>query len=498
MKTIVISVCGGIVLLVLCGVFALWALGYKYCNYGESLLITQKTGTLAAPDSYAKEGQQGVSEQIRGPGRYFDLDPYHYSVEVIPDKIIKPGFIGLVKNNIGKDLPSDRFLAGAEEKGTQKIVATPGAWRINTFGQQIDTEVPATVIKPGYVGVQTLREGKVKGVIDRVLQAGYYNINPMEIRVDEVGIGYDTSEFHVETEIGSDGKERVKEGTGVSFPLADGKQMLLDITVVWGLNPEDTPRIVRDYGTEKMVEDKIIKPQLLSICKNLGSNLTTQQFIQGDTREQFQDKVTQAMKDLGQQKGMRILIVLVRGFHPSEDIKATIQARMIAEQERETLMIEQARDTMAANLEAAKKMVDVAIIDFDSETTALVATEQEKGFKKAAEIKEEGNRKVAELERKTAEILAQITRIKGQAGADVIEATKKAEASGTQLMVEAYGGPEAYNLATFAEGLPSDLKIEYRYAGEGTLWTDVDLKDVAARKILTQPKRKPVVPKTGG
>ncbi len=491
MKRIIVSLCVFVALMVLAAWCLLWAIGYRYCNYGQSLLITQKTGKLAAKDSYAKENEQGVLEELRGPGRYFDLDPYHYSVEVVTDQVVKPGFIGVIKNNIGKDLPSDRFLADAGEKGTQKIVATPGVWRINTFGRQIDTQIPATVIKPGYVGVQTLREGKVKGVIDRVLQAGYYNINPMEIRVDEVGIGFDTSEFHTETDLGPDGKERVREGTGISFPLADGKQMVLDVTIVWGLNPEDTPRIVRDYGTEKMVEDKIIKPQLMSICKNLGSNLTTQQFIQGDTREQFQDKVTQAMQAMGLQKGVRILIVLVRGFHPAQEIKETIQAKMIAEQERETLHIEQARDTVAANLEAAQKMVEVATIDFDSETTALVAGEQEKGLKKAAEIKETANRKVAELDKQTAEIKAQITRILGQAGADVIEATKKAEASGLQLMVEAYGGSEAYNLATFADSLPSDMKIEYRYSGEGTLWTDANVKDLAARKILTKPKTKP-------
>jgi hypothetical protein len=137
-------------------------------------------------------------------------------------------------------------------------------------------------------------------------------------------------------------------------------------------------------------------------------------------------------------------------------------------------------------------MVDVAVQDFDAETTALVAGEQERGLKKAAEIKEQANRTVAELQKQTAEIKAQITRILGQAGADVIAATKKAEAGGLQLMVEAYGGPEAYNLASFAEGLPADLKIEYRYAGQGTLWTDanLNLQDLAARKIVAAPEKK--------
>ena len=44
-----------------------------------------------------------------------------------------------------------------------------------------------------------------------------------------------------------------------------------------------------------------------------------------------------------------------------------------------------------------------------------------------------------------------------------------------------------------AEKLPDDIKIEYRYAGEGTFWTDARGKfsDLAARKILSQKKNKP-------
>ncbi|MCD6328054.1 hypothetical protein J7M28_10960, partial [bacterium] len=56
-------------------------------------------------------------------------------------------------------------------------------------------------------------------------------------------------------------------------------------------------------------------------------------------------------------------------------------------------------------------------------------------------------------------------------------------------LIEAYGGPDQYNLATFAERLPEDLTIEYRYAGEGTFWTDAQasLRDLATKKILSRP-----------
>ncbi len=481
---------------------------YNWCGYGESLQLSRNTGE-SAPGRYAGEGQQGVVERMRGPGRHF-LNPWTYSVKKVPDLVIPPGKIAVVTNNIGKDLPADRFIAEPDEKGTQKRVLTPGVWRINEFGQtttrtnelgQTTKIEDATIIEPGYVGVQTLREGKNKGILQTVLQAGYYNINPAEIRVDSVEIGYRVWEIQSEGKMvtikGKDGKplqvQQFVDGSGVSFPLADGKQMHLDFTVVWGIFPEDAPRIIREYGTVEEVEQKIIEPQVLSICKNAGSNLTTQEFIEGTTRETFQNDVTESLQAIGKQKGIHFLIALVRGFHPAEDIKATIQARMLAEEEKITLRMETKRDTVAAALEQAERMVEVAVKDFDAETEALVREEEERGKKRAAEIQAEADRKVASLLKAAEETKAQTVKILGQADADVIEATKKAEAMRLQLLIQAYGGAHQYNLATFAESLPDDIRIEYRYAGPGTLWTEMrqSFTELAAKKILEKPDATP-------
>lgn len=487
-KRIITLTAGIFVVTVVIG--TLWAaMCYQWCPYGSSLQITRKTGVAAQPGQYAAQGEQGVMEQMRGPGRHF-MNPWDYTIRQVQDEIIPAGSIGVVKNNIGKDLPVDRFIAGPDEKGTQREVLTPGTWRVNDFGQVVKI-VPATIIKPGYVGVQTLREGKNKGILSTVLQAGYYNINPVEIRVDLLEIGYRVWDVMTEVEVArKDGQsfKRIKPGSGVSFPLADGKEMHLDFTVVWGIFPEDAPRILREYGTVAMVEEKIIEPQVLSICKNAGSNLTTQEFIEGVTREKFQQEVTTSLQAMGKQKGIHFLIALVRGFHPAEDIKKTIQARMIAEEEKITLAIEQQRDVVAANLEKAARRVEVAVRDFDAETEALVKEELEQGNKNAAETKAHANRTVAGLHREAAEINAKVIKILGQANADVIEAMKQAEAKRLELLVAAYGGPSPYNMATFAESLPDDINIEFRYAGQGTFWTDTKSShaDLAAKKILSE------------
>jgi regulator of protease activity HflC (stomatin/prohibitin superfamily) len=491
-----------------------WGIERVWVPPGYSLQLTSMTGNSAAKEGYAQPGQQGVLQQMLGPGRHF-LTPWSYSRKLVKDFEVPPGHIALVRNNIGKDLPEGRFLAGPDEKGTQLSVLTPGVWRINDFGQtpyiqpdyakagHADSQ-PMTYIPPGYVGVQTFAEGANKGISPRVLQAGYYALNPEQVKVTIVGIGYDVQEMAVEYEerqvrdaSGRTTRLKVpKEGTGVNFPLADGKQMYLDMTVVWGIYPADAPRIVSDYGTEEDLERKIIVPQILSICKNAGSDLTTKDFIAGNTRDQFQERVTQELQAIGKEKGIHFLIALVKGFHPDPEITATIQARMLAEEEIITLGIEQSRDTVAGELEGAKRKVATALKDFDSETTALVAKQKEEGLKQAAMVKATADRQVAAINRQVAEIDAKAIQIDGKAEADVLEHTGRAQAELMKLMVGAYGGPDAYNLATFAKNLPDDLKVEYHYAGPGTLWTDVGaggLQDTAARKIMSNaaPSNKP-------
>jgi len=491
-----------------------WGIERTWVPPRHSLQLTRLTGTAAPKDSYAGPGQQGVMEQMLGPGRHF-LMPWEYSTRMVEDFEVPPGHIALLRNNVGKDLPDGRFLAHADEKGTQEQVLTPGIYRLNEFGQThyIQPEYakkgfkntqPMVYIPPGYVGVQTLAEGANKGIQPIVLQAGYYALNPEQVKITQMMIGYEVFDMHVDydtvTEKDKDGKtvrvQKPRDGTGISFPLADGKQMYLDITVVWGVFAKDAPRIVSDYGTEEMLQAKVILPQVLSICKNAGSDLTTRDFIAGSTRDKFQDKITSDLQKIGQEKGIHFLIALVRGFHPDPEIAQTIQAQMLAEEEIITLGIEQQRDTVAGQLEAGKRKVATAVQDFNAETAALVASQKEEGLKAAAMVKAEANRKVAAIERAVAELDAQGVKIDGKAEADVLANTSKAQAELMKLLVDAYGGADAFNLATFAKSLPEDLRIEYHYAGPGTLWTDMPhgLQEVAARKIMagdatTQPKR---------
>ena len=137
-----------------------------------------------------------------------------------------------------------------------------------------------------------------------------------------------------------------------------------------------------------------------------------------------------------------------------------------------------------AQLEEIKKQVDIARETIKADSRILVANTQAEGDKKAAEVEAQATLAIAEIQQQVSELQAQRTRILGQANADVEKMKKEAEAKGYQLLVQAFGGGEAYNLYTFAESFKPE-SIQIFYAGEGTFWTDLSrLQDIGAAKLL--------------
>ena len=88
-----------------------------------------------------------------------------------------------------------------------------------------------------------------------------------------------------------------------------------------------------------------------------------------------------------------------------------------------------------------------------------------------------------------AKTLAEIDRQKGRGEATVTKLLQEAEADRFTQIVRAFGTPEAYTRYVFAQGLPNDFNVRLRYAGPGTLWTDLPqdlqaLEKAAAMDVL--------------
>jgi hypothetical protein len=127
-----------------------------------------------------------------------------------------------------------------------------------------------------------------------------------------------------------------------------------------------------------------------------------------------------------------------------------------------------------ADLREAERKVDLEAERVQVETERMRAGVLAEGEKKAKEIAAETERLIAQIDRETAELDAQRSVLLGRASAEAKQMSAEASADKFRLAVQAFGSPGAFNKWEFAEQLPTTLDLKMFYAGEGTLWTDLE------------------------
>jgi hypothetical protein len=468
-----------------------WTVCRVYVEPGEILVVTNKFGEENPNpdrDRVVADSVKGVLKEVRGEGRHF-YSPIQYHVDTTSTMVeIKPNEVGIVKSMTGEQLKAGEFLAEEGQKGIQRRVLTPGKYRLNPFAYEIQ-KVPATQIRPGYVGCVThltgaaspegqLADADQRGIQRNVLQPGIYYRNPNEWKIDEIWVGY--NEITLEN---------------VSFPSKDGFTIQLDISVVWGLLPKDVPVIMNRFGTTEDVIKKIIRPQIESICRIEGSKYGAKEFIEGTSRELFQKTFTDTLVHETRIRNIDVLLGLVRDIHVPNELREPIQNSKIAAEEQLTKDEQRKTQIVMNELEELKAGVAKGVREVAAETEKMVASVKATAERKVATTAADKEVSVAEIRKQVAQLSAERERILGRADADVIEMLQKAEADRFQKNVAAIGDPEAYANYIFATKLPEDLKIHLRYAGPGTFWTDLPpgaktLDEAATRKILEREMKK--------
>lgn len=495
-----------------------WTFNYNYVPVGHSLVLRYKgpplpllpgsrppavPGQVAKVDDAGNPLEVGVLKDMLGPGRHFRWIGW-WETRLVKDTLVKPGEVAIVTSKMGKDLPDGEFLVdggldGTSEKGILRQVFGPGTYRINDYVYNVEVVKEITIqsgaqtkhagwvsIPTGYVGVVTNLTGNkqtsaVSGIQDKVLQPGLYPINPNEQHIDIIGVGY--SEKSIKSNLVSrDGVPVLDESgepavmnddSGISFPSNDGFKIHMDFTAVWGIMPDQAADVIRKFGNLAAVESKVVVPQIESIGRNKGSSLGAVDLLVGDTRQKFQEEVSDAFKKILEDKGLTLLHGFVRNIHIPLDVREPIQEKFVADELKLTREQELLTARTEATLREAEKKVDLEKERIDAETTKKIAQVAAEGNKLAEETRAETMKKVAAIARKTAELEAEasVTLGKAKAGAKQLEAEAKSELFA--LAVEAFGSGSAYNEWVFASGLPENVELNLFYAGEGTLWTDL-------------------------
>jgi hypothetical protein len=502
-----------------------------YIYDGESLQLSYKgplifgSGKPAVPGQFAQEGEVGILEEMKGPGRHFYC-PIWWHRERVPDVVVKPGEVAIVTSRMGEPLPKGQFLVEgglsgtdrAKHKGTLRKAFGPGRYRIHPYAfthkivkaQQEkkgdDTKFSGWVdIPTGYVGVVTKLAGNTTlgqngGVQTDVLPPGIYAVNPFERQIDVVGIGFWESSISVTHRLGPDGKELLDEsgepeaipGSGIGFPSNDGFNIQLDFTAIWGVMPKDAPDVVRTFGSVLAAEQKVILPQSESINRINGSKMGANELLVGETRQQFQTAVSDDFQEVLKDKHLTLLYGLVRHIYIPKDIRLPLQEGYVADELTLTREEERITKTAEGNLREAEKKVLQETEKVKVETAKIVAAAMAEGQKEVGEIEAATKQQVAAIDRQVAEFDAKRIEQIGKAKSASDQLMQEALSQKFDLAVKAFGNATAYTRWQFADGLPDDMQLQLFYAGEGTLWTD--LKGITPTLPLTSPAVAPKIP----
>ncbi len=496
-----------------------WTINRIYVEQGYSLLLRYKGKPLpflpgiskaAQPGQFAEVNangypvELGVIEEMRGPGRHFYC-PIWWERIIVEDQLVEPGHVGIATSKMGKSLGQSEYLVdgdlgSTEYKGIVRKVFGPGRYRVNTYAYEF-TQVELVKltsgsqikhsgwvdIPTGYVGVVTNLAGnpakKTKpGIQEEVMPPGLYPINPKEQQIDIVEIGYREVSIIANLQLDQEGNLVLDESgepvladdeSGITFPSNDAYQINMDFTAIWGIMPDQASGVIRKFGNVDAVENKVVVPQIESICRNRGSTLGAVELLEGVSRQKFQDDTSTAFQTVLSDKGITLLEGVVRHIYIPQDIRLPIQNAYIADEKKLALEQKQITTRTEAELEEARAKVDLETEIVRVDTEKKVAKLLAEGEKTAEETNAETIQLAAAIDKETAELDAQAKVIIGEAESNAKKMLEEAKADKFRLAVEAFGAGDAYNQWVFANGLPEDIQLDLLYAGEGTFWTDL-------------------------
>jgi regulator of protease activity HflC (stomatin/prohibitin superfamily) len=511
---------------------------------GKVGIVTSKVGAdLPEGEFLAEPGQKGIWRHVLGPGRY-RLNPVGYGVDITDALSIPIGYVGVMTSLSGEQAPEGEF-AKAGQKGVREDILQPGLYYINTREFKVDvlevgvnqvsligSKQGGNVITKGQIQTSNaamdelnrnalLKQAqKREEYLDNNTSSLSWNANaPAQSFFSRNQVAPESAQARLEKEKKDN---RAAAGGGrptrqpqpysqpppqqqqaeneatfvlnqyVEFPSKDGFSISLDMTVEFELLPQNIAWIFRNYGDLPAAVDKIIMPQILSISRLKGSAYGAREFIVGEGREKFQNDMTDALaKTLGEKK-IVIHNALIRHVNVPMQILDPIQQASVAVEQDLTNKEKQNTAKKQAELNTELSLIDQRRGEVAQETEKLKAEIKADQSKQVAEIGAETLRQVAEIEKQTAGVRAEKTMKLGKAQADVMRLVEGEKANGFQLKIKAFGDPVAYNLATFADSLNDEIKINILHSGPGTLWTDLQkagLGDLGGAKILQGAKK---------
>jgi regulator of protease activity HflC (stomatin/prohibitin superfamily) len=460
-------------LLLVLGVCYWWFVQRKEVNAGEVLVLMRKVGAslpaeadgqvVLYPALLKKLGEpadsvkyKGILYEVKPEGRYF-RDPFLYERTVCDATFIEQDEIGILIRKYGEPLPPGKIVATEpHERGPLAEILRPGRHNINPFAYDVKRVKPVR-IQEGSVGVQTLFSGQdpanpnryvvekgERGVQPDVLPPGLYYNNPYVRRIDIIDVRSHTLDL--------------SERDAILFPSKDSFQIIIEGTVEYAVRQDMAPYVKAAIGDHEDVREKLIIPYMKSFARIEGSKLEAREFISGETRKAFQDRVFEGLRQQCSAQGIEIRATLIRRIEPPAAIANPISDRQVAEQQinqyHNEIKLAESQARLVEQEEMQKQNQEVGEANREVVTMTMQAEQQ-----KAVALTEANKRlEVAKLELEAAKETAAALVSRGQAAAEIILLDYEAEAKPLSDAINAFGGGEAYAQYFFYQKLGPAVK----------------------------------------
>ncbi|MFV5691277.1 prohibitin family protein [Flavobacterium sp. LT1R49] len=179
-------------------------------------------------------------------------------------------------------------------------------------------------IDAGKVGVQSLY-GSVQ---PDVLESGLHLINPL-LDVTEFDIqtqNYTMSAVHGEGAQAGDDAIRVLSN--------DGLEVVIDLTVLFRVSPESTPKIFKQIGVD--YSDKIVRPVTRTRIRD-NAVYYDAVALYSTKRNEFQQRIFKTIEADFKTRGLVLEQLLIRNINLPTSVKASIESKINAEQDAQKM-----------------------------------------------------------------------------------------------------------------------------------------------------------------
>ena len=419
---------------------------------GEIAILTHKVGAdlTNAEEVAPDETYKGIQKKVLTEGRYF-YNPYSWSWDVVKQTEIMSGEMGVMISLTGDDLGYGEFLAKVDEngdattKGIMPGVLNPGRYPINPQLYSVEVHKPVS-IPAGFKGVVTnlaaplaenpnrlLVDPGERGVQELTLEPGTHYLSPYVYRVDLVDCRSQRFNLGEEGDMG--------------FPSKDGFWVSLDGVIEFRVDPEKAAEVYvlfnqTDNGPaiDEEIVKTVIMPNARSFCRLQGSNSSGREFIQGETRKQFQEAFEVSMQGACEPLGIEIIQALITRIRPPEQIALPVRTREIAKQQELQYKQQTLQQESEQKLAVGKAMVDQKQAIVGAEQIVVQVTTQAQQEQEVALTKANENLAVAQLKLDASIDEAAAIEARGKAAADVVRFDNEAESAGWKKAVEAFNG----------------------------------------------------------